>query len=67
MTLKLKSYLFVSETTRFHIEGLVVDQGYRNQGIGKKLMITVEEFARKFSPFIIDLTSGLRASQRWLS
>ncbi|HHF7373672.1 TPA: GNAT family N-acetyltransferase [Legionella bozemanae] len=58
-----KSYLFVSETTRFHIEGLVVDQGYRNQGIGKKLMITVEEFARKFSPCIIDLTSGLRRAK----
>ncbi|HHY0700115.1 TPA: GNAT family N-acetyltransferase, partial [Legionella anisa] len=56
-------YLFVSETTRFHIEGLVVDQGYRNQGIGKKLMITVEEFARQFSPCIIDLTSGLRRAK----
>jgi len=58
-----KSYLFVSEITRFHIEGLVVDQGYRNQGIGKKLMITVEEFARQFSPCIVDLTSGLRRAK----
>ena len=58
-----KSYLFVSETTRFHIEGLVVDQAYRNQGIGKKLMITVEEFARQFSPCIVDLTSGLRRAK----
>ncbi|MBN9230367.1 MAG: GNAT family N-acetyltransferase [Legionella sp.] len=58
-----KSTLFVSDTTRFHIEGLVVDQGYRNQGIGKKLMITVEDFARQFSPCIIDLTSGLRRAK----
>ncbi|WP_133127887.1 GNAT family N-acetyltransferase [Legionella nagasakiensis] len=58
-----KSHLFVSETTRIHIEGLVIDQNYRNQGIGKKLMIAVEEFSRQFSPCIIDLTSGLRRAK----
>ncbi|CZL28831.1 GNAT family N-acetyltransferase [Legionella pneumophila] len=55
-----KSHLFVSATTRIHIEGLVVDQNHRGKGIGKKLMIAIEEFARQFSPCIIDLTSGLR-------
>lgn len=55
-----KSNLFVSETTRIHIEGLVVDKNFRGKGVGKKLMIAIEEFAKQFSPCIIDLTSGLR-------
>lgn len=58
-----KSHLFVSATTRIHVEGLVVDENYRGMGVGKRLMIAVEEFARQFSPCIIDLTSGLRRAK----
>ncbi len=55
-----KTPLFVSEMTRIHIEGLVVEESYRSQGVGKKLMTFVEAFAHQFKPVIIDLTSGLR-------
>ena len=58
-----KSYLFVSPTTRIHIEGLVVDKAFRGHGIGRKLMNQVEELAQQISPCIIDLTSGLRRAK----
>lgn len=58
-----KSYLFVSPTTRIHIEGLVVDKAFRGHGIGRKLMKRVEELAQQISPCIIDLTSGLRRAK----
>ncbi len=54
-----QSYLFVSNTARFHIEGLIVAQNYRGKGIGKKLMLFVEEIAKSHSPAIVDLTSSL--------
>ncbi len=54
------SYLFVSDTHRFHIEGIIVDKDFQRQGIGKKLLQFVEQEALKYSPVIIDLTSGLR-------
>lgn len=55
-----KSSLFVADKTRFHIEGLVVHENYRRYGAGRKLMLFVEEYAKQFSPAIIDLTSGMR-------
>ncbi|MBP7189750.1 MAG: GNAT family N-acetyltransferase, partial [Rickettsiaceae bacterium] len=55
-----KTDLVVSDAVRFHIEGLVIDKNYRSIGIGRKLMEFVESLARKKSPAIIDLTSGLR-------
>lgn len=55
-----KSYLFVSDKARFHTEGLIVDKTYRHFWIGKALMTFVENIARKNSPSILDLTSGLR-------
>ncbi len=58
-----KSHLFVSPTTRIHIEGLVVDKKFRGEGIGRKLMNQVEVFAQEISPCIIDLTSGLRRAK----
>jgi GNAT superfamily N-acetyltransferase len=58
-----KSDLFVSNTIRFHIEGLVITKEYRGKGIGKKLMEFVEEIARQNSPAIVDLTSGLRRAK----
>ena len=58
-----KSLLLVSEAARFRIEGLVVDEEYRGQGIGKKLMLYVEEVAGANGKTIIELTSGLRRSQ----
>ena len=57
------SSLFVLDKVRFHIESLVVNEKYRGCGIGKKLMLFVEDIARDFSPAIIDLTSGLRRAK----
>lgn len=58
-----KSYFFILDKTRIHIEGLVVDSCYRGQGIGKQLMGFVEEIAQQYYPVIIDLTSGVRRSK----
>jgi GNAT superfamily N-acetyltransferase len=55
-----KSQLFVSNAVRLHIEGLIVGENHRGKGIGKKLMLFVEEIAKNHSPAIVDLTSGLR-------
>ncbi len=55
-----KSELFVSDKSRFHIEGLIVSESNRSKGIGKKLMLFVEAIAKHHSPAIVDLTSGLR-------
>ncbi len=57
------SSVFVVDKVRFHIEGLVVDERYRGCGVGKKLMLFVEDIAHEFSPAIIDLTSGLRRAK----
>ena len=58
-----KSHLFVQGKVRFHIECLIVDRNYRNQGVGKKLMLFVEEVAKISRPAIIDLTSGVRRAK----
>jgi N-acetylglutamate synthase-like GNAT family acetyltransferase len=58
-----KSETFVLDKTRIHIEGLVIDMQHQKQGVGKKLMAFVEKFAKKYSPVIIDLTSGLRRAK----
>jgi N-acetylglutamate synthase-like GNAT family acetyltransferase len=58
-----KSMSFVTSKARIRIEGLVVDTPYRGQGLGKKLMIYVEDVAKHFSPCIIELTSGLRRAK----
>lgn len=55
-----KSDLFVSDKVRFHIEGIIVSESHRGKGIGKKLMLFVEGIAKRHSPVIVDLTSGLR-------
>jgi GNAT superfamily N-acetyltransferase len=58
-----KSMLFVSDAVRFHIEGLIVDENYRGQGVGKKLIYFLEKIAKNSTPSIIDLTSGLRRAK----
>lgn len=58
-----KSELFILDKTRFHIEGLVVDEHYRGIGIGKQLMDFVENIAREVKPSRVDLTSGLRRAK----
>lgn len=58
-----KSTFFISSTTRIHIEGLVIDENYRQKRAGKKLMRFVEEYAKQFTPVIIDLTSGKRRAK----
>lgn len=54
------SFFFVSNTTRFRIEGLLVDDRYRGLGVGKKLMQHVEDIAQSKSPAVVELTSGKR-------
>ncbi|GFY55683.1 hypothetical protein TNIN_413871 [Trichonephila inaurata madagascariensis] len=58
-----KSLLFVSDKTRIHIEALIVGEKYRGKQIGKKLMEYLEEIAKKYSPVIVDLTSGYRRAK----
>ncbi|GFY55682.1 acetyltransferase family protein [Trichonephila inaurata madagascariensis] len=60
-----KSLLFVSDKTRIHIEALIVGEKYRGKQIGKKLMEYLEEIAKKYSPVIVDLTSGYRHEYDW--
>ncbi|MFZ4115943.1 MAG: GNAT family N-acetyltransferase [Chthoniobacterales bacterium] len=55
--------VFVVNKTRFHLEGIVVDECYRGQGIGRKLMTFLEEIAKEFGSVIIDLCTGLRRSK----
>lgn len=54
-----KSYLFVLDKVRFHIEALAVSENSRGIGIGKKLILFVEGIASEHSPVIVDLTSSL--------
>ncbi|MEY4463769.1 MAG: hypothetical protein RLZZ81_740 [Pseudomonadota bacterium] len=58
-----KSILFVSNKTRIHIEALIVDENYKGQQIGKKLIKYLEKVAEKYSPVIIDLVSGTRRAK----
>ncbi|XVN40881.1 MAG: GNAT family N-acetyltransferase [Rickettsia endosymbiont of Argas persicus] len=58
-----RSILFVSDKTRFHVEALIIDENYRGQKIGKRLMEHIEEIAKKYSPIIVDLTSGYRRAK----
>jgi GNAT superfamily N-acetyltransferase len=58
-----KSELLILDKTRFNIEGLVVDEKFRGQGIGKKLMDFVEDFVREYTPSVIDVTSGVRRAK----
>ncbi|WP_395477346.1 GNAT family N-acetyltransferase [Rickettsia endosymbiont of Pantilius tunicatus] len=58
-----KSILFVSDKTRIHVEALIIDENYREQKIGKKLMEYLEEIAKNYSPVIVDLTSGYRRAK----
>jgi len=53
-----KSVLFVLDKTRIHVEALIIDENYRGQKIGKKLVEYLEEIAKKYSPVLVDLTSG---------
>ena len=55
-----KSMNFITPHTKFRIEGLVVDEQYRIHGIGRQLIEFLEEYAKPFSPTIIDLLSGNR-------
>lgn len=58
-----RSLLFVSDKTRIHVEALVIDENYRGQKIGKKLMEYLEKIIKKYSPIIVDLTSGYRRAK----
>ncbi len=53
-----ESIIFVSDNIKLHIDALVVDEKYRNLGIGKNLMLYVENQAK--APAVITLTSGVR-------
>lgn len=58
-----KSMLFVSDKIRIHVEALVIDENYRGQKIGKKLMEYLEEKAKKYNQVLVDLTSGYRRAK----
>lgn len=58
-----KTTLFVADKTRIHIEGLVVEESYRGRGVGKTLMLFVEEMVRTLGSVVIDLTSGVRRAK----
>lgn len=58
-----KTPFFLSDKTRFHIEGLVVDYHYRRLGVGKKLLNFLEVVAKKNQPAVIDLTSNIRRAK----
>lgn len=58
-----KSVPFVLDKIRIRIEGLVIDAQHRKKGVGKKLMAFIEKFAMKYSPAIIELTTGLRRAK----
>jgi GNAT superfamily N-acetyltransferase len=57
------SPVFISDQIRIRIEGLVIDENYRGQGVGKQLMQFVEDFAQQWRPVMIELTSNLRRAQ----
>ena len=52
--------LFVRQDKKAVIEGLVVDEGYRNYKIGEKLLKYAEDYAKNQGCSIIELTSGKR-------
>lgn len=54
--------LFVFPHKRARIEALVVDHAFRRNGIGKNLVNSAEEHAKKQNCRTIDLTSGLKRS-----
>lgn len=58
-----KSMLFVSDKIRIHVEALVIDENYRGQKIGKRLMEYLEEKAKKYYQVLVDLTSGYRRAK----
>ncbi|XVN43034.1 MAG: hypothetical protein RCG15_01685 [Candidatus Rickettsia vulgarisii] len=45
------------------IEALIIDELFRGNGIGKKLINFLERIVYHHRPAIIDLTSGLRRSK----
>lgn len=55
------SFLFSRKRAR--IEALVVDPTYRRKGIGKALINSAEEHAKKQKCATIDLTSGVKRAQ----
>ena len=52
--------IFVSGKTRVYVEGLVVDSKHRRQGIARKLLSHLENFAKSLAPAVVDLVSGVR-------
>ncbi len=52
--------LFVVSYKKMQIQGIVVDEKYKGQGIGKALMQRAEEYARENECGAIDLLSGIR-------
>lgn len=54
---------FVYSGRGFRITTMVVDEKYRGQGIGRKLMDHAEIFAKAHGGTLIDLTSGLRRAK----
>ena len=54
------SELFVVSYKKMQIQGLVVDEKYKGQGIGKALMQRAEKYAVEHNCGAVDLLSGMR-------
>jgi GNAT superfamily N-acetyltransferase len=52
--------IFVIEGRKMFIEALVVDENFRGQKIGEKLLKFAENYAREIGCSIVELTSGKR-------
>ncbi|QED23166.1 GNAT family N-acetyltransferase [Candidatus Deianiraea vastatrix] len=52
--------LFIIQTRKAFIEGLVVDEKFRGQKIGEKLLKYSENYAKNQGCSIVELTSGKR-------
>ncbi len=56
-------YHVVESDPRAEVSGLVVDQAHRGQGVGKRLMQRVEDWARQQSYAVVSLRSNVVREQ----
>ena len=57
------SKLFISDKPRVRIEALIVDERFRGQKVGERLIAFFEKSVSAHGPVLIELTSGARRAQ----
>ena len=57
------SKLFISDKARVRIEALIVDEHFRGQKVGERLIAFFEKSVSVHGPVLIELTSGARRAQ----